>query len=76
VRAPKYATKNAPAEIIVAVVPVDNRNQVTSGSFEVDLAVTARNADARRYRVVVNYDGGWGDDVWEHLRVQGPQLMR
>jgi hypothetical protein len=29
--------------------PRDRRHEVTSGSFELELAVTTRNADARRY---------------------------
>jgi hypothetical protein len=38
--------------------------------------VAAHNADARRYRVVVSYDGEWGDNIWEHLKVEAPHRMR
>jgi hypothetical protein len=76
VRVDKSAPDIAAAQITVAAVPVDRRNAVKSGSFEIELAVTARNMDARRYRVVIDYDGGWGKDVWEHLRVQEPRPIR
>ncbi len=70
------AAGEAPAQIEVAAIPVDGRHRIKSGRFELELAVAARNADARRYVVVVSYDGGWGDDVWQHLSVQVPRLVR
>jgi hypothetical protein len=66
----------APAQIEVYPYPYDDRHRIKSGSFELELAVMARNADARRYRVVVNYDGEWGDDIWTHLIVETPELLR
>ena len=53
----------------------DARNQISWGETEIELAVTARNANAQRYRVRVAYDGSWGpgrEDIWEHLRVTPP----
>jgi hypothetical protein len=63
---------DAPVMILVEPSPVDGRHKVRSASFQLELAVSARNADARRYRVIVNYDGRWGNDdneIWQHLNV-------
>jgi len=68
-------TRAGTTKIAVDPKPVDRRHVVDSASFEIELAVTARNSDARRYRVVVHYDGGWGDDIWRHLSVQAPQRL-
>ena len=74
---PVAAGGDAPAIIQVEPAPVDGRHKIRSASFQLELAVSARNADARLYRVIVNYDGGWGEDeneIWQHLNVQGPLL--
>jgi hypothetical protein len=70
------ASGGAAAYVQVSPVPSDGRHGVKSGKFELELAVGALNANARRYRVEVSYDGEWGDNVWEHLSVEPPQLVR
>ena len=60
----------------MAATPVDERHKLKSGKFESELAVTTRNADARRYRVVVSFDGSWGDSIWDHLKVDAPELLK
>jgi hypothetical protein len=70
------ASGAAPAWIAVRPVYNDGRNSTKSGTFELELAVSARNANARRYRVVAHYDGGWGDDPWRHLAVDAPTPLR
>jgi len=59
--------------IRVAEQPKDDRHYLDWGVTEIDLAVTARNMDARRYRVTIGYDGRWGPnkaDIWDHLMLQ------
>lgn len=53
-------------------VPLDG-GKVFSLTTDVELAVTARNAGARKYRVQVRFDGKWGsatNDIWQHLKVE------
>jgi hypothetical protein len=63
--------ETAPLKIEVAWIarPTDQRNELKWGEVEIDLAVTAKNAADRRYRVRIAYDGKWKPDPWEHLRV-------
>lgn len=70
--------KPAPAQIAVSPSPppTDNRHLVESAKFLLELAVTARNADACRYRVIVSYNGVWGDRVWDHLIVDQPEVVK
>jgi hypothetical protein len=56
-------------EVVGFAKPSDKRNELKWGEVEIDLAVTAKNADSRRYRVRIWSDGQWGSDVWEHLKV-------
>jgi hypothetical protein len=73
----KSETASGTASTWIAVQPVyDDRHGTKSGKFELELAVSARNANARRYRVVVHYDGGWGVDPWQHLAVDTPTQLR
>jgi hypothetical protein len=65
----------APVQIQVEPQPVDGRHNVKGWRVDLELAVTARNTDARRYRVVVKYDGAWGDDIWQHLHVDEPRRL-
>jgi hypothetical protein len=62
----------APAEVVVLNPLGDHRERIMSAEFELVLALTAHNMDARLYRVTVSYDGEWGDNVWDHLKVDGP----
>jgi hypothetical protein len=56
--------------------PGDGRHQLVPGQYVIALAVTARNAATRRYTVIVEYDGDWDPDIWDHLKVvQAPQTM-
>jgi hypothetical protein len=67
----------AAAQIQVAPEPADGRHNVKAWRVDLELAVTARNMDARRYRVTVMYDGGWGDeDPWDHLTVSSPERIK
>jgi hypothetical protein len=62
----------APAEVVILNPIGDDRERIMSAEFELVLALTARNMNARLYRVVVSYDGEWGDNIWDHLKVDGP----
>ncbi len=55
--------------------PSDARNRVGPGGYEIELAVTAKNTTARRFRVHVSHDAKWGpgrDSIRDHLMVIGP----
>jgi hypothetical protein len=66
-----------PLELLTAWRPSDKRQHLLSAEVELDLVVTARNADASRYVVRVSFDGTWDGDIWQHLRVTKPSpIMR
>ncbi len=70
---------DCPVAIEIRPSPADRRNQIRAGTFEIELAVTAANADARRFRVEVDYDGAWGSakyDIWKHLEVTPPIRLK
>src|SRR5947209_3345025 len=67
------------ARVEVYPTPSDNRHCIPSGSFDVDIAISARNADAAYYRIRVDYDGNWGDEIdgiWQHLNVGQPRRIK
>ncbi len=72
------ANPSASAQIQVAPPPADFRHDVKAWRVDLELAVTARNMDARRYLVVFMYDGGWGDDgtPWDDLTVRRPKRIK
>lgn len=64
------ATRPRPLVIQTAFRHVDpNAQELKSAEVQLDLALTARNADAVRYRVRIAYDGEWDENVWDHLKV-------
>ncbi len=66
------ATRGAtPLILDIRPEPTMDRHHLDFGKTEIRLVVSARNAAARRYVLVVAFDGRWGqDDVWNHLRVE------
>jgi hypothetical protein len=76
IKKPEAASGTASAWISVQPGYDDGREQTKSGRFELELAVSARNANARRFKVVVGYDGGWGENPWQHLKVDAPTEIR
>jgi hypothetical protein len=67
------ATRGAgPLILDIRPEPVMERHHLDFGKTEIRLVISARNADSRRYVVVVAFDGRWGvqDDVWQHLIVE------
>jgi hypothetical protein len=69
-----YKKPSGQAPIVIEVAPFakpsDKRNEVKWGEAEIEFAVTAKNADSRRYRVCIEYDGKWDPDPWKHLRLR------
>lgn len=68
-----------PLIIEVSPKPTDFRFFVLSRTSQLDLVITARNADPQTYRVTVTYDGDWGDDredVRAHLTIAVAHLPR
>lgn len=52
--------------------PIDGRHQLEPGRYHMVLEVAASNAAAKRFTVVVDYDGGWEPDIWDHLKMLRP----
>lgn len=61
------------AEFVLGLkaTPNDRRHVLAPGTYQVRLAVTARNADAAYFNVLLEFDGEWADDeaIWDHLKV-------
>jgi hypothetical protein len=57
-------------------LPSDGRNRFDPGLVQVDLSLTAANADAQLFRIRVSWDGvfsarSW-EEIWQHLRIEPP----
>lgn len=58
--------------------PAGGRDTLAPGAYEMFVEVRARNADALRYAIDVDWDGRWSGTaaVWEHLRIETPRKLR
>jgi hypothetical protein len=67
-----------PAELALTPKPVDGREILYPGTYEILVEVRARNADAIRYAIGVHWDGKWPGRaaMWDHLRVDVPRKVR
>lgn len=72
--AAKY-TEDVPAIFAVHPMPAGGQHVLDAGKYEIRLEVVARNADAVRYTVAVEWDGKWPgkQKIWQSLRVQPPE---
>jgi hypothetical protein len=72
----KY-TEETPLQLDVHPKPAGGQHTLSAGKYEISVELVARNADAARYTVVVEWDGKWlgKDRMWEALRVQAPQKV-
>jgi hypothetical protein len=71
-------TKAEPALLSVHPQPAGEQHVLGAGRYEILLEVVARNADASRYTVAVEWDGVWPgskEKMWQALRVQPPQKV-
>jgi hypothetical protein len=64
--------------LIINPEPADMRNVLEPGDYELDLVVSARNADARYYRLDLSWDGNLGadargDEIANHVVVGAPR---
>lgn len=61
----------SPAVLQVIPEPTDFRHEITEGTYELEIALCARDVDATFYRTMVRFDGVWrvGSDIWRGLRV-------
>jgi hypothetical protein len=68
----------APVLLDLTPKPADGREILHSGTYEISVEVRARNADAIRYTIPVNWDGKWSGKaaMWDHLRVEPPRKVR
>jgi hypothetical protein len=71
----KY-TEPSPALLAVHPQPAGEQHVLT-GKYEILLEVVARNADAARYTIAVEWDGVWPGKtkLWQSLRVQPPKKV-
>jgi hypothetical protein len=60
-------------ELDVLPQPPGGQHLLGPGRFEVDLEVRARNADASRYTVRVEWEGAGAGEPWDRLRVEPPR---
>jgi hypothetical protein len=60
------------ASLRVVPVPREGRHKFSDGEFEIELVLAAQDVDAKRYKGLIAYDGGWaeGDEMWKHLDVR------
>jgi hypothetical protein len=71
-------TLDVPALLAVHPQPAGDQHMLSPGKYEILLEVVARNADAARYTVAVEWDGKWPgskEKMWQALRVQLPQKV-
>jgi hypothetical protein len=61
----------ASAALQIEPQPVDRRHWVNGGSYELELAVCARDVDASFYTSTIEFDGKWrqGPEIWHTLRI-------
>jgi hypothetical protein len=66
------------AELDVYPKPAGGQHLLAAGKHEIRLEVVARNADAARYTVAVEWGGKWPGKakIWQSLRVQPPRKQK
>lgn len=70
--------EETPVQLDVHPKPAGNQHLLGEGRYEIRVDVVARNADAARYSVAVEWDGKWpGEEkMWQSLRVQPPREVQ
>jgi hypothetical protein len=68
----------APCQLDLHPKPAGSQEILGAGTYEISAEVRARNADATRYVISVDWDGKWSGRaaVWDHLRVELPRKVR
>jgi hypothetical protein len=71
-------TGTVPAELDLTPQPTGAQHILNSGAYEIAVEVRARNADAARYAIAIDWDGEWSGKaaMWDHLRVEPPRKVR
>ena len=67
-----------PVQLDLTPKPHGGHDILHSGAYEIAVEVRARNADAVRYVISVDWDGKWSGKaaMWDHLRVEPPRKLR
>jgi hypothetical protein len=67
-----------PVQLDLSPKPAGGHDSLDSGRYEIDVEIRARNADAVRYTVGVDWDGKWSGKaaMWDHLRIEPPRKLR
>jgi hypothetical protein len=71
-------TLPVPALLCVHPHPAGEQHVLKAGKYELLVEVVARNGDAARYTVAVEWDGVWPgkrEKMWQSLRVQPPERV-
>jgi hypothetical protein len=58
--------------LLIAAQPMDERNRLAPGKYELWLVASSRDAETRRYVLRIEWDGELGEereDIWKHLKV-------
>lgn len=71
-------SETAPCQLDLHPKPAGSQELLGAGTYQISAEVRARNADATRYVISVDWDGKWSGRaaVWDHLRVERPQKVR
>ncbi len=69
---------SAPVQLDLTPKPAGGHDILHSGTYEIAVEVRARNADAVRYVISVDWDGKCSGKaaMWDHLRVEPPRKVR
>jgi hypothetical protein len=68
----------SPLQLDLTPKPAGGQDVLESGVYEISVEVRARNADAIRYAISVDWDGKWSGKaaMWDHLRIEPPRKVR
>lgn len=66
------------AELQIIPEPSAQRNRLSPGLYRLELALSARDVDARRYSLLLKVDGIWQSDaaaIGAHFTLEGLKLV-
>jgi hypothetical protein len=71
-------SETTPMQLDLTPKPAGGGEILKFGRYEISVEIRARNADAIRYAIPVQWDGKWSGEeaMWEHLRVELPRRVR
>jgi hypothetical protein len=66
-----------PVQLDLTPKPAGGHDALEPGRYEIAVEVRARNADASRYGISIEWDGKWSGRaaMWDHLHVESPRRL-